>query len=144
MKQRADAPLADDKMGLDARLPQPLKELHPVDHPGGASHSDNEFHSGKLGVGRFFTIIDRMLRRQRTGSVICTSCGVLVGVNDATCYNCGRRNPGLWGFAPVLRTLGADLGLIPFIIASGATLHLPTRLSRGRRGGGGSPPARPR
>ena len=57
-----------------------------------------------------------MFKRQRTGSVVCTSCGVLVGVNDATCYNCGRRNPGLWGFAPALRTLGADLGFVPFVM----------------------------
>jgi len=53
--------------------------------------------------------------RKTEGSVICTSCGVLVGVNDPTCYNCGRRNPGMWGFAPVLRRLGNDLGFIPFV-----------------------------
>ncbi len=41
-----------------------------------------------------------MFGRQTTGSVVCTSCGRLVGVNDETCYNCGRRNPGLWGFGP--------------------------------------------
>jgi rhomboid protease GluP len=54
--------------------------------------------------------------------VICTSCGVLVGVNDPTCYNCGRRNPGLWGYAPLLRSLGNDLGFIP--IVTGATIIL--------------------
>lgn len=57
-----------------------------------------------------------MFKRQRTGSVICASCGVLVGVNDDTCYNCGRRNPSLWGYAPALRALGADLGFVPFVI----------------------------
>ena len=57
-----------------------------------------------------------MLKRQTSGSVICTSCGVLVGVNDSTCYNCGRRNPGLWGYAPLLRTLGQDMGFVPFVI----------------------------
>ena len=30
-----------------------------------------------------------------------------------TCYNCGRRNPGMWGFAPALRALGGDLGFVP-------------------------------
>jgi membrane associated rhomboid family serine protease len=63
-----------------------------------------------------------MLKRQREGSVICTSCGVLVGVNDPTCYNCGRRNPGLWGFGPALRRLGNDLGFVP--IVTGATIIL--------------------
>jgi rhomboid protease GluP len=43
---------------------------------------------------------------------------VLVGVNDDKCYNCGRRNPALWGFAPVLRSLGADLGLVTFLIGA--------------------------
>jgi rhomboid protease GluP len=60
----------------------------------------------------------RVLKRQTSGSVICTSCGVLVGVNDDRCYNCGRRNPGLWGFAPLLRRLGNDLGFTPFIIGT--------------------------
>jgi rhomboid protease GluP len=59
-----------------------------------------------------------VFKRQRTGSVICASCGVLVGVNDDTCYNCGRRNPSLWGYAPALRALGADLGFVPFVIGT--------------------------
>jgi rhomboid protease GluP len=58
-----------------------------------------------------------MLKRQTEGSVICTSCGVLVGVNDPTCYNCGRRNPGLWGFGPALRRLGNDLGFVNIVSA---------------------------
>ena len=49
-------------------------------------------------------ILSRMFKRKTEGSVLCTSCGVLVGVNDPTCYNCGRRNPGLWGFGPALRS----------------------------------------
>ena len=50
--------------------------------------------------------------------MLCTSCGVLVGVNDDTCYNCGRRNPGLWGYAPALRALGQDMGFVPFVIGT--------------------------
>ena len=63
-----------------------------------------------------------MLKRQTEGSVICASCGVLVGVTDPTCYNCGRRNPGLWGFGPALRRLGNDLGFVS--IVTGATIIL--------------------
>ena len=64
-----------------------------------------------------------MFKRQREGSVICASCGVLVGVNDPTCYNCGRRNPGLWGFAPALRSLGHDLGFVPFVTGTCIVLY---------------------
>lgn len=59
-----------------------------------------------------------MFKRQREGSVVCTSCRVLVGVGDDRCYNCGRRNPGLWGWSPVLRALGHDLGFVPFVIGT--------------------------
>ena len=61
-----------------------------------------------------------MFKRKTEGSVLCTSCGVLVGVNDPTCYNCGRRNPGLWGFGPALRSLGNDLGFAS--IVTGGTI----------------------
>lgn len=64
-----------------------------------------------------------MLKRQTEGSVICASCGVLVGVNDDTCYNCGRRNPGLWGYAPALRKLGQDLGFVPLVMGATITLY---------------------
>jgi rhomboid protease GluP len=54
--------------------------------------------------------------RQKTGSVVCASCGSLVGVKDEKCYTCGRRNPGLWGFGPVLRRFGNDFGFTTVII----------------------------
>ena len=47
---------------------------------------------------------------------------MLVGVNDERCYNCGRRNPGLWGYGPALRSLGQDLGFVPLM--TGATIGL--------------------
>lgn len=57
-----------------------------------------------------------MFKRQRTGSVVCASCGSLVGVNDEQCYTCGRRNPGLWGFGPALRPLGNDFGFLNMVL----------------------------
>ena len=65
-----------------------------------------------------------MFKRQREGSVICTSCGVLVGVNDPSCYNCGRRNPGLWGFGPSLRRLGNDLGFINIVMMGTVLMYV--------------------
>lgn len=76
-----------------------------------------------------------MLKRQTSGSVLCTSCGVLVGVQDDRCYNCGRRNPGLWGYAPALRSLGRDLGFVPFVIGTCFFVYVLTLiLSRGNIG----------
>ena len=63
---------------------------------------------------------------------------MLVGANDATCYNCGRRNPGLWGFGPALRLLGRDLGFVPFVIGACIVLYgLTLIFSRGAVGMGG-------
>jgi membrane associated rhomboid family serine protease len=72
-------------------------------------------------------------KRKTEGSVICTSCGVLVGVNDDRCYNCGRRNPSLWGFAPVLRSLGQDLGFGNVVVGSTITLYVLSLLLSGAR-----------
>jgi rhomboid protease GluP len=65
-----------------------------------------------------------MFKRQTTGSVVCSSCGMLVGVNDEKCYHCGRRNPGLWGYANVLRNFGNDLGFIPLVTFGCGALYL--------------------
>jgi rhomboid protease GluP len=62
---------------------------------------------------------------------VCPSCGSLVGVRDDRCYTCGRSNPGLWGFAPLLRQLGSDLGFVPLVIAASSTLYLLTLLASG-------------
>jgi rhomboid protease GluP len=78
-----------------------------------------------------------MFRRQRNGSVVCVSCGYLVGVNDEKCYHCGRRNPGLWGFAPALRSLGQDLGFVPFVTGTCIVVYVLTLLASGGGFGGG-------
>ena len=50
-----------------------------------------------------------MLQRKRTGSILCPSCGKLVGVSDEQCFYCGRKNPGMWGLTSVLGNLGRTL-----------------------------------
>jgi rhomboid protease GluP len=64
--------------------------------------------------------------RQKTGSVVCASCGSLVGVNDDRCYTCGRRNPGLWGFGPILRRFGNDLGFVTLVVYGCSALYAAT------------------
>ena len=72
-----------------------------------------------------------MFSRQRTGAVVCPSCGYLVGVNDERCYSCGRWNPGMWGFAPLLRRLGNDFGFTTVVMGGCAALYALTLLASG-------------
>ena len=77
-------------------------------------------------LNRCCKLSSQMLKRQRTGSVVCASCGSLVGVNDDTCYSCGRRNPGLWGYGRALRDFGNDLGFISIVVYGCAALYVAT------------------
>jgi rhomboid protease GluP len=72
-----------------------------------------------------------VFQRKTSGSVVCPSCGSLVGVRDDKCYNCGRANPGLWGFAPLLRQLGADFGFAPLVIGASSLLYVLMLLASG-------------
>jgi rhomboid protease GluP len=69
-----------------------------------------------------------MLNRRTTGSVVCPSCGSLVGVRDDKCYSCGRSNPGLWGFGPALRHLGTEFGFAQLVVGACLTLWAATLL----------------
>jgi rhomboid protease GluP len=60
----------------------------------------------------------------RPSSVLCPSCGTLVGVNDPECLTCGRRNPGLWGFAHLLRQVGDDMGFAKLVMFVCGALYL--------------------
>lgn len=79
-----------------------------------------------------------MLGRKTSGSVVCPSCGSLVGVNDERCYSCGRANPGMWGFAPALRQFGADFGFVPFVIGASSVMFVASLLLSGGIGMSGT------
>ena len=72
-----------------------------------------------------------VFKRQTSGSVVCTSCGSLVGVRDEKCLSCGRRNPGLWGFAPLLRSLGNDLGFVQLVMWGSGAMYIASLLLSG-------------
>jgi rhomboid protease GluP len=72
-----------------------------------------------------------MFQRKTTGSVVCPSCGSLVGVRDDKCYSCGRSNPGLWGYGPFIRKLGTDFGFVPVVIAVSTIMYGLTLLASG-------------
>jgi rhomboid protease GluP len=76
--------------------------------------------------------------RQRAGSSLCYSCGKLNRVDAATCFYCGARRPGLWGFAPLAgRLIGhmdfAKSVTVVCVVAYVASLLLePSAALRGR------------
>lgn len=67
-----------------------------------------------------------MFERQKTGSVLCSSCGKLVGVNDEECFHCGRKNPSMWGFGGAIRALGRDMGFVTLVITGSVGLYIAT------------------
>jgi rhomboid protease GluP len=80
-----------------------------------------------------------MFNRRTEGSVVCPSCGSLVGVRDDKCYMCGRANPGLFGFGPALRQFSLNFGFSQLVVGACVTLWLVTLLvSGGGLSGGGS------
>ena len=63
--------------------------------------------------------------RQSQGSIVCAQCNQLVGVNEETCPFCGAWRPGLFGWAPVLRSvIGTRLDQITLIVAATVTLYV--------------------
>lgn len=53
--------------------------------------------------------------KQRTGSVVCPSCGRLVGRGEPRCPFCGRPAPAMFGLGGSLRKLESALSLWPLI-----------------------------
>ena len=43
--------------------------------------------------------------RKTSGTILCPSCGRLTTADAEQCLVCGRRNPGMWGFAGPLRAI---------------------------------------
>jgi rhomboid protease GluP len=74
-----------------------------------------------------------VFQRKTSGSVVCPSCGSLVGVRDDKCYSCGRSNPGLWGYGPVLRKLGTEFGFVQVVIGASTVIYVLTLLMSGSK-----------
>jgi rhomboid protease GluP len=61
--------------------------------------------------------------RKTTGSILCPSCGRITNADAATCFFCGRRRPGMWGFAPALRHV-VDLDVTRLITVACIALYV--------------------
>jgi len=60
----------------------------------------------------------------RPSSVLCPSCGSLVGIKDDKCLTCGRLRPGMWGLTPLLRNVGDDMGFVALVTWACGALYL--------------------
>ena len=79
-----------------------------------------------------------MFGRPRSGSTLCPSCGMLVGVNDDKCLGCGRARPGLFGLTALLRQSGLDDLFVPIVMWGCGALYLASlAMDPGSIGGGG-------
>jgi rhomboid protease GluP len=67
-----------------------------------------------------------MLKRQKSGSVVCPSCGRLVGVAEPKCPFCGRASPGMFGFGDLVKKLGQDIGVVELVVGGCVFLYLLT------------------
>ncbi len=62
--------------------------------------------------------------RQAQGSIVCAQCNNLIGINEERCPFCGAWRPGLFGWAPVIRSvIGSRLDLITLIVGACVTLY---------------------
>lgn len=63
--------------------------------------------------------------RQSEGSIVCAACSRLVGINEERCPYCGAWRPGLFGWAPFLRSLvGSRLDPVVLVIGACLTLYV--------------------
>ena len=62
--------------------------------------------------------------RKQSGAIVCPSCRRLIDVREPRCPNCGRPQPGLFGYGPALtRVLGA-IDLVHLLAAACILLYL--------------------
>lgn len=60
----------------------------------------------------------------RPSSTLCPSCSQLVGVNDEQCLNCGRKNPGMFGLAHLVRGVRDDTAFAQLVTWVCGALYL--------------------
>jgi rhomboid protease GluP len=62
--------------------------------------------------------------RKTSGPILCPSCGKLTNANAPVCLVCGRRNPGMWGFASPLRALFRSWDFTNWVTVACVALYL--------------------
>jgi rhomboid protease GluP len=62
--------------------------------------------------------------RKTSGGILCPSCGRLTNADAAVCLICGRRNPGMWGFADPLRRLFGQGSVTTAVVTACVALYV--------------------
>ncbi len=62
--------------------------------------------------------------RKTSGAILCPSCGRLTNADAPVCLVCGRKNPGMWGFAGPLRALFRRLNFTNAVTAACVALYV--------------------
>jgi rhomboid protease GluP len=62
--------------------------------------------------------------RKTTGAILCPSCGRLTNADAPTCLVCGRRNPGMWGFAGPLRAVFRRRSFVDIVTVACIVLYV--------------------
>ena len=62
--------------------------------------------------------------RKTTGAILCPSCGRLTNADAPACLVCGRRNPGMWGFAGPLRALFRRRSFVDIVTVACIVLYV--------------------
>ena len=62
--------------------------------------------------------------RKTSGAILCPSCGRLTNADAPMCLVCGRKNPGMWGFAGPLRALFRRLNFTNAVTAACVALYI--------------------
>lgn len=64
--------------------------------------------------------------RKTSGAILCPSCGRMTNADAPVCLVCGRRNPGMWGFAGPLRALFRRHSFVDIITVACIALYIAT------------------
>jgi rhomboid protease GluP len=62
--------------------------------------------------------------RKTSGAILCPSCGRLTNADAPACLVCGRRNPGMWGFAGPLRGLFRQRSFVDAVTVACIVLYV--------------------
>jgi rhomboid protease GluP len=62
--------------------------------------------------------------RKTSGAILCPTCGRLTNADAPVCLVCGRRNPGMWGFAGPLRALFRHRSFVDVVTVACIVLYI--------------------